>query len=383
MGQVLFIVTFLLFFMISVLPATASSLAWKKEQLNEARKNLRVVRNRLHIARIRKSDISHQLGRTHKQIVTLKSDINHLSDAIVASQEAIKRLKKDISAIRKKHAAKQDALQARLRDIYLDDSNSVIDVLAGSSSFSDFINHSNYLSLICESDENLIKTLRLEEEAIKFKQRQINDKYKRMLSYRGILRQKERSLYSIECRRKELLAEASKQLKYYQLRKWELEEHTYELEQEVQQMIRDYQQRNSTYYGGSGVARSTGIFRWPADGYITSPYGWRIHPIYGTGRMHTGIDIGVGYGAPIKAADGGTVIYSGWCGGYGNTVIIDHGRGITTLYGHNSSLYVSEGQSVAKGQVISAAGSTGNSTGPHLHFEVRQDGNPVDPMGYL
>ena len=122
---------------------------------------------------------------------------------------------------------------------------------------------------------------------------------------------------------------------------------------------------------------------WPIVGEITSPFGWRTHPIYGDGRFHSGMDIGGDYGDPILAAAAGTVIYSGWISGYGYAVIIDHGGGLSTLYGHNESLAVGEGQAVSQGQVIAYCGSTGNSTGPHCHFEVRENGEPVDPMGYL
>jgi murein DD-endopeptidase MepM/ murein hydrolase activator NlpD len=99
--------------------------------------------------------------------------------------------------------------------------------------------------------------------------------------------------------------------------------------------------------------------------------------------MHEGIDIGAPYGAPIGAADGGTVIYAGWLGGYGNLVVLDHGNGLSTAYGHQSDIVVGVGQSVAQGQLIGYVGSTGHSTGPHLHFEVRVNGSPVDPLGYL
>ena len=122
---------------------------------------------------------------------------------------------------------------------------------------------------------------------------------------------------------------------------------------------------------------------WPANGEITSPYGYRTHPIFGTTIYHSGIDIGVDYGTPVHSADSGTVVYAGWMSGYGNTVVVDHGNGISTLYGHNEDVAVSEGQSVGKGSVIAYAGSTGNSTGPHVHFEVRVNGDPTDPMGYL
>ena len=122
---------------------------------------------------------------------------------------------------------------------------------------------------------------------------------------------------------------------------------------------------------------------WPVEGTITSEYGWRTHPIWGTQKYHSGLDIGVDYGTPVKAAAAGAVCYSGWISGYGNTIIINHGGGITTLYAHNDALRAAEGQQVGQGQIIALAGSTGNSTGPHCHFEVRENGTPVSPYGYL
>ena len=134
---------------------------------------------------------------------------------------------------------------------------------------------------------------------------------------------------------------------------------------------------------GSAAPSGSGAMIWPVSGSVTSEFGWRVHPITGTQKFHSGVDIGADYGVPIHAAQSGTVEYAGWVSGYGNTVIINHGGGITTLYGHNQSLAVSAGQSVSQGQVISYCGSTGNSTGPHCHFEVRQNGEPVSPYSYL
>lgn len=121
----------------------------------------------------------------------------------------------------------------------------------------------------------------------------------------------------------------------------------------------------------------------PVDGEITSEFGWRIHPTFGERIFHSGIDIAAEYGTPILSAQDGTVSYAGWISGYGNTVMIDHGEGITTLYGHNQSLAVSVGDEVEQGDIIAFCGSTGNSTGPHCHFEVRQDGEPVSPWDFL
>jgi murein DD-endopeptidase MepM/ murein hydrolase activator NlpD len=127
-----------------------------------------------------------------------------------------------------------------------------------------------------------------------------------------------------------------------------------------------------------------GVFVPPtASAQITSAYGWRVHPIYGDRRLHAGIDLRASTGSTVLAAGGGTVAFAGWRSGYGNTVIVDHGGATATLYAHNSVISVSVGQTVTRGQKIAAAGSTGNSTGPHVHFEVRVNGTPVDPMKYL
>jgi septal ring factor EnvC (AmiA/AmiB activator) len=126
---------------------------------------------------------------------------------------------------------------------------------------------------------------------------------------------------------------------------------------------------------GSGVS-SSGLI-WPVNGPITSPFGERW------GRMHEGVDIGVGYGTPIEAAASGTVVYAGWESGYGNFVVIDHGNGLATAYGHQSRIAVSNGEAVSRGQVIGYVGCTGHCFGPHLHFEVRVNGSAVDPLGYL
>lgn len=136
-------------------------------------------------------------------------------------------------------------------------------------------------------------------------------------------------------------------------------------------------------YSGLVLPPGTGQLMYPTIGPVTSNFGWRTHPILGTERFHSGIDFGADYGSLIYASESGRVIYADWYGGYGNAVIIDHGNGITTLYAHCSELYVKDGDVVAKGQPISAVGSTGFSTGPHLHFELRANGEPIDPSAYL
>ncbi len=135
--------------------------------------------------------------------------------------------------------------------------------------------------------------------------------------------------------------------------------------------------------GSTGPALGTGRFAMPARGRLSSNFGWRTHPVYGGKRFHAGADIAAASGSAITAADSGVVIFAGRYGGYGNAVILDHGAGLATVYGHCSRLYVRTGQQIQKGQKIAAVGSTGVSTGPHLHFEVRRNGQAVNPLGYL
>lgn len=187
-------------------------------------------------------------------------------------------------------------------------------------------------------------------------------------------------------------------------RKEEFEAHLEDLEEESAAITETLKRRQaeaaaaaaraatSTTVAGAGGPGTTAVSPTKAPGKlivpvpgapITSPFGYRIHPIYGTSRLHTGIDYGADEGTPIRAAADGVVVSAGWYGGYGNATIIDHGGGIATLYGHQSAMSVSAGQKVTQGQTIGRVGCTGDCTGPHVHFEVRVNGDPVNPAGYL
>jgi murein DD-endopeptidase MepM/ murein hydrolase activator NlpD len=155
-------------------------------------------------------------------------------------------------------------------------------------------------------------------------------------------------------------------------------------EQQERELLAESRELQRIIAGSSaGTVHGTGRLIWPVPGPVTSGFGWRVHPIFHTRKFHTGIDIGAAYGTAIHAADGGTVIYAAGMSGYGNVVVIDHGGGLSTLYAHQSGFAVSSGGAVSRGQVIGYVGMTGYTTGPHLHFEVRVNGSPVDPLGYL
>jgi murein DD-endopeptidase MepM/ murein hydrolase activator NlpD len=188
-------------------------------------------------------------------------------------------------------------------------------------------------------------------------------------SVRNQLISQQTSLSNAKGARQETLAEVEEQRRAYL--------HEVEALLQVSAQLASRIQASQSSTSSAPVIPSGGGLMWPVSGPVTSGFGWRW------GRMHEGIDIAVPTGTPVHASQSGRVIVAGWMGGYGNLVVIDHGGGLSTAYGHNSSIAVGSGQSVSQGQVIAYSGSTGNSTGPHVHYEVRVNGAPVDPLGYL
>lgn len=290
---------------------------------------------------------------------------------------------------------RQDVLNRRVRAIYMHGQLNYLEVILGANSFSDFANRVELLKRVIRSDYNLILEIQKQKAAIEAKKAQLEED-KRQLDALAAEAEKTRQEIAKKKAEQQKVLDAAKSNKAAAAQmEQDLNAQLASVRNLIQQRLAAaeaarqaaQQQAASDDEGGGGsddnYVQGTGAMGWPCSGPITSPFGYRTHPIFGTTIFHAGIDIGVDYGTPIHAADSGVVVYSGWISGYGNAVIIDHGGGISTLYGHNQSLVVSEGQSVSKGSVIAYAGSTGNSTGPHCHFEVDVNGSPVNPMGYL
>lgn len=290
---------------------------------------------------------------------------------------------------------RQNVLNRRVRAIYMHGQLNYLEVILGANSFSDFANRVELLKRIIRSDYNLILEIQKQKAAIEAKKAQLEEDKRQLdvLAAEAEKTQKEIAAKKAE-QQKVLDAAKSNKAAAAQMEQ-DLNAQLASVRNLIQQRLaaaeaarQAAQQAAESDNGGGGgsddnYVQGTGTMSWPCSGPITSPFGYRTHPIFGTTIFHAGIDIGVDYGTPIHAADSGVVVYSGWISGYGNAVIIDHGGGVSTLYGHNQSLAVSEGQSVSKGSVVAYAGSTGNSTGPHCHFEVDVNGSPVNPMGYL
>ena len=299
----------------------------------------------------------------------VKGQLDSVEDKISDNTELLQKTEADLKVKNKK-------LQQRVRDIYINGQISYVDVLFGAKDFADLMTRMDVLKRIIKHDYDLIMKVKEEKATVENTRAQLEKDKAEAEVLVTDAQAKKAKVEDKESEQQVLLDQAI----YDRDTSERMYEEIMAASQEVANMIRRSQMSSAGY---SGAPAGAGGMIWPISGPITSEFGWRTHPIFGTARFHSGLDIGGDYGMPIYAAASGTVIYAGWISGYGNAVIIDHGGGVTTLYGHNDSLNVSEGENVAQGQVIAMCGSTGNSTGPHCHFEVRENGEPVSPYGYL
>jgi murein DD-endopeptidase MepM/ murein hydrolase activator NlpD len=335
------------------------------------------------------SSASSQISALQGDISALTAKVAALESDLAAHRARLERLKERYeqqteryNLLRRDHRLALDRLEARLVELYETADTSELDVILQSNSLSDLIEQIDYFHTIGDADKQLADHLQLLSNQMRVA-RMITAATKsdvadatavlareteKQRAARDALVVRQNALAAARSNQRSLLASvrSARQKDEEDLAQMQAASAA------IAAKIRAHQSSS----GSSGDGTSSSGLIWPVNGPITSGFGWRW------GRMHEGIDIGVPCGTPIHAAASGTVIYSGWMDGYGNFVVIDHGNGLATAYGHQSAIYASGG-SVSQGQSIGAVGSTGNSTGCHLHFEVRVNGNPVDPLGYL
>jgi len=321
----------------------------------------------------RVGDVSTQLGPLESDLRLRRLRLNRL-DALLAVQTS------RLAVLRRQHAAALRRLDARLVGLYKTDQPDTLTMLFTSKSVADILDVVDYAHRIAEQDRRIADEVGMAKTRVRTQlaaTRRTRARHVQELSalalrvsearaLRDSLAASRDALEGARGRQQESLAALTRQ------QRAELAEID-ALRQVSAALAAKIAAQASR---GTGAPSAAGLV-WPVSGSVTSGYGTRW------GRMHEGIDIAAPSGTPIAAAAAGTVIYAGWMGGYGNLVVLDHGNGLATAYGHQSSIAVANGQTVAQGQVVGYVGSTGHSTGPHLHFEVRVNGAPVDPLGYL
>jgi murein DD-endopeptidase MepM/ murein hydrolase activator NlpD len=338
-----------------------------QKQLVESKKKLRKTKEEEQAVLGRLAVINKELRRTKTNLYLAQRKIRLNEDQIGTLSTELRDSLKDLKN-------KEWSLRARLREVYKSGGVNYLQLLFTSSVMSDFLNRLYFFGKIINFDAGLVQEVRADVRKAKQKRATLQFKTREIRGLAQVItvkkneisekaEEKEKAYKSLKHRRKEFEAQVA-----------ELEKSSKDLEVLI---LKKIAARKGTKVYGSGK------LAWPLRGRMTSRFGYRRHPLWGGRHFHTGIDIAGKMGTAIKAADSGEVIFAGWWDGYGKAVVIDHGRKTTTVYAHLSRIYKRVGAVVAKGQVIGLTGSTGYSTGPHLHFEVRKNGKPVNPIKFL
>ncbi len=335
-----------------------------KETKASLNKKIENAQNKIDANNKKKNKLSKEVSNLKDDIASAEAQLNKLSDEVDAAEIKLAKQKNKLEKGNKD-------LNSRLRNIYKGGSMGFIDVIFSSDNVSDLFSNLEMVKYIFKNDKAVVGKLKKD--------------YKEISVLQNSLKKKEKAL---NAKQKELNADKASLMAQSK----KLTKSNAALEEDIDQWKKDSaaitDKINSVVGGGGGYqgeSTSAAGFKWPVPGHrgISSPFGYRLHPIKGQYILHEGIDIPAPYGVPVVASKPGKVILASWYYGLGNCVIIDHGGGVTTVYGHNSSLVVSAGQYVKQGQTIAKIGSTGNSTGNHCHFEVRINGSPRNPLNYL
>lgn len=360
--------------------ATQSQLKSKQSQLESQAKNISAKLKNLKKSKAAAQD---QLDLVNELVENLQTQITTVNNQITAANAEIKEIEEEIAAKDREIDKSKEKFKERMRAIYISgDMTGGLEVVLCSDGVEEFISNTVYLEAMAKYDQGLIDELVNDKQGYQDKKAQVEEHKKEIDAQKIELAKKKTELDAQQKEAEELMKQIKADEEAYKRKQAEIDLEMAKARAALDALINQNtaNSQNTEYYGGS--------FGWPTPGYkrITSPYGPRTYTLNGkkVSSYHRGIDIGAPSGAKIAASNGGTVVTSAYnAGGYGNYVILDHGGGKMTVYGHMSKRMVSVGQSVTKGQQIGKVGSTGRSTGPHLHFEIRVNGTAVNPINYL
>lgn len=353
-------------------PAFADKLTDYQNQKNTVDKKITDVskqkkseENKLKSVKSEKEEILSAQQQENKEYNTLLNEVNELNKSLKELDDAINQSEQEYNK-------QLELFKSRIRIMYENGNTTYIEMLAESENIVDFYGRMEVLTAISKNDKELVEELVKAKNDIEYKRTLTADKKDQIQSKAN---ESLRTLDQLKVSR----AELDKEIRNINSKLEKLEKEEDALIKKSKDLISQIKnlQTKGNYAGGKM------LWPVPSSSKISSAYGNRMHPILKRKKMHTGIDISAKNGVSILAANKGTVIMSGWQSGYGNTIVIDHGGGITTLYAHCSKLLYQVGASVKAGDTIAKVGSTGLSTGPHLHFEVRKNGTPQNPQNYV
>ena len=338
-----------------------------------------------------------KLKEAQQKQADVEAEITAMDDVINAAQKELDSAQADLDDVTARLEASQKALEeanikreqqfvtfsGRMRFFYENSRLSYLDILLQSEDFSDMLRRLQYIDDIMSYDQNLLTELTATQNEIKTRTEEIKVEKEQSEYLLGVAQEKMDSLDAIVAEKRRLVESyAQDEAKYNQLISSN-EKASQEAQAMINKLLAESSSSKSTYVYTGGQLNWPVPSRAASSSSLSSGYVSRNRPIGSGSEFHTGYDIPASYGSAVVAAEAGTVIYAGWMSGYGNTIMINHGNGLVTLYGHNSSLTVSKGDTVSRGQQVAKIGSTGNSTGNHCHFEVRVNGSHTNPEPYL
>ena len=333
------------------------------------------------------------LNELNSEIEVLDGRISEEQAKLELAQQRFSTLTEELLDIQADLVASTDSLTERAIETYKAGPGAYVEGILSSDTFSELSDRYEYYETTVEIDSDLVDEIERLNSETDARREQVAKEKERIAEAKLRLEKDRSDLAAVQIERQQaldvqnaLIADKEDVLRGKLAERAELEALDDQLQQDSQNIQALLARASSPDTGGGGGGSPTytgGQFVWPANGPMTSPYGYRTHPIFGDARLHTGIDIGAAYGSGVFAASGGNVVFAGTMSGYGNAIVVDHGGGVGTTYNHLSGFNVSVGSSVSRGQTIGSVGCTGYCTGPHLHFEVRIGGSPVDPMPYL
>ncbi|MBO5060401.1 MAG: peptidoglycan DD-metalloendopeptidase family protein [Clostridia bacterium] len=312
------------------------------------------------------------------EISGLQDDIDQVQAVINEKNAEIEAKNAEIQVLDESIKKTDKQLKKRMKIMYENGTTSYLELILEAKGLSDLFTRLSVVESIVKHDNAMIDEFQAQVEEISAAKQLVETEKNEQVEAKQILQQKQNEIKSKQAEQEQIIKELNNDINELKKQEAEMEKAEKQIQAQIEAAMKSSAQKSVTYKGN-------GKFLFPLASYtrISSPYGYRIHPITGTKTLHTGIDYAAPYGTAIYAAEDGVVLTSGWINGYGYTVTINHGGGYVTYYAHCSKLLVSAGQSVKKGQTIAKVGSTGNSTGNHLHFEVRVNGKTTNPASYL
>jgi len=355
--------------------AHAQSLGRLRARLRQTLTRRRQVEQELRNVKAEQATVSHRLSAVQRELEAARGRLRAARRKLNEIESDLRQVKADKQRTEEQLSGHSEAMSARLLAMYREGTPSYLEVVLNATDFQDFATRADNTRLFAKADQELLSQLVGAKQEL-VAQKAIIEDYRQ--DQTELTRQIQYQTAQVEKRKREAEALVARTNRNRQLLEAEWTAHE-QAGKEIQAYIRRLQAgggRSGVRYTGS----CAGQFLMPVRGRLTSPYGYRIHPILHVRKFHTGIDIAAPTGTAIKAAEKGLVVHSDWWGALGKCVIVDHGSGWSTYYGHCSSLLVSKGDYVARGDIIGRVGSTGRSTGPHLHWTVMHNGNTVDPL---